>query len=85
MASWLHNMYIQLGFSPKAAKLLIKEQRLDRPDRLPALTEKNVNDICNVMRNPGSKNTDRMPNRGKQVSMIAQENLKLTDFLFHHR
>ena len=26
-----------------------------------------------------------MPNRGQQVSVIAQENLKLAAFLFHHR
>ena len=26
-----------------------------------------------------------MPDRGQQVSVIAQENLKLAAFLFHHR
>ena len=47
--------------------------------------DKNVDVICNVMRNPGGNDPDIMPNRGKQVSVIAQENLKLTAFLFHHR
>ena len=77
-------MYIQLGFSPKAAKLLIREQGLDSPERLKVLTDKNYN-ICNVMRKPGGKNTDGTPDRGQQVSVIAQENLKLAAFLFHHR
>ena len=78
-------MYIWLGFSPEAAKLLISEQRLDSPDRLRVLTDKNVDDIFNVVRRPGGKNADGTPNRGQQVSVIAQENLKLAAFLFHHR
>ena len=55
MALWLKDMYIQLGFTPKAAKLLLREQGLDSPERLRVLT-KNVDDICNVMINPGCKN-----------------------------
>ena len=37
------------------------------------------------MRKPDGKNANGMPNRGKQVLMIAQENLKLAAFLFHDR
>ena len=64
--------------------MLVREQGLDSPERLRALTDKNVNDICNVVRKPGSKNADGTPNRGQQVSVIAQENLKLAVFMFHH-
>ena len=84
MATKLQNMYIQLGFSHKAAKLLVREQGLDNSDSLRVLTNKNVNDICNVVRKPGSKNANMTPNRGQQVLVIAQENLKLAAFLFHH-
>ena len=77
-------MYTRLGFSPKAAKLHIREQGLDSPDRLRVLTDKNVDDICNVMRKSGGKNADGMPDRGQQVLVIAQENLKLGAFIFHH-
>ena len=63
MALWLQDMYTLLGFSPKAAKLLIKEQELDRPERLRFLTNTNVNDMCNIVRKPGGKNADGMPNR----------------------
>ena len=45
-------------------RLLIREQVLDISKRLRALTDKNVNDICNVVRKPGGKNTDKMPERG---------------------
>ena len=80
----LQNMYVWLGFSPKAAKFLIRVQGLDNPDRLRILTDKNVDDICNVMMKPGGKNANETRNRGQQVSLIAQENLKLAAFLFHH-
>ena len=81
---WLQNMYIHLGFSPKAAKLLFREQGLDSPEMLRVLKNKNVNEICNVMRKPGGKNANGM-HRGQQVSVIAQENLKLATFVINHR
>ena len=48
-------------------------------------TDNNVNDICNVLRKPGYKNANGMPNRGQQDSVIAQKNLKLAAFLFKQR
>ena len=78
-------MYIWLGFSTEAAKLLVREQGLVSLERLRVLTDKIVDDICNVMKKLGGKNSDGMPNRGQQVSVMAQENLKLAIFLFHHR
>ena len=85
MALWLHDVYLWIGFSPKASKLLIREQGWNSPERLRDFTSKNVDDIYNVIRNPDSKNANGMPNRGQQASVIAQENLKLAFFLFHHR
>ena len=73
MASKLQNMYIQLGISPKAAKLLIRVQVLDNPDRLRILADKNADNIFNVMRKLGGKNANVTPNRGQQVSAIAGE------------
>ena len=84
MASVLQDMYLWLRFSPETARLLIREQELDSPERLRVLTDKNVDDICNVLRKQGSKNANWMPKRGQQVSVTAQENLKLAIFLFHH-
>ena len=52
MASMLHDMYTQLGFSPEESKLFIREQGLNSPDRLRVLTDKNVHDICNVEGHP---------------------------------
>ena len=64
MALWLLDTYLQLGFRPKAAWLLISKQGLDNSDWLQALMDKNVHDICNVMRKPGGKNVNLMPDRG---------------------
>ena len=50
--------------------MLIRKQGLDSPERLSVLIKKNANGA---------------PDRRQQVSVIAQENLKLAAFLFHHR
>ena len=77
MALWLQDMYVWHGFSPKAAKLLVREQGLYSSERIRVLANKNVDDTCNVVRKTGGKNADGMPNRGQQISVIAQEKLKL--------
>ena len=56
IASWLQDTYIWLRFSLKAAKLPIRDQGLDSEERLQVLTNKNVDDICNVAKKPGGKN-----------------------------
>ena len=85
MVLWLQDMYLQLTFCPKSVKLLAREQGLDSLKRLRVLTDKNVDDTYNVTWEPGKKNANGMLNRGQQVSVIAQENLKLAAFLFHNR
>ena len=37
------------------------------------------------MRKQGRKNADYMPGKWQQFSVMAQKDLKLADFLFHHR
>ena len=59
----LHDIYLWLVFSPKASMLPITEQGLDSSDRLRVLVDKNIDDICNVVRKLGHKNTDGMPDR----------------------
>ena len=85
MASWLQDIYLQLGFSPKAARLLIRVQGLDSFNRLRVLIDKNVDDICNVVMKLDSKNANGVPERGQQVSVIAQVHLKLAAFQFYHK
>ena len=37
------------------------------------------------MRKPDSKNAEGKPNKGQQVSVVAQENLKLVIFLYYYQ
>ena len=64
-------MYVQLGFSSLAARLLVREQGVDSSERLRVCTDKNIDDICNVMRKPGGKNANGSPNRRQQISVIV--------------
>ena len=72
MVSWLQDMYLWLGFSYVAARLLVRDQGLDSHERMRVFMDKNVDDICNVMRNPGIKKADGAPDRGHQLSVISQ-------------
>ena len=63
------------GFSPKATKILIQEQDFN-------LTGKNVDDIFNIIRKPGSKNPDETPNKEQLVSLV--KSLIPSAFIFHH-
>ena len=53
--TWYFVMHIPLQFIPKAAKLFIREQGLDKPERLGVLTKNNINNICNVVKKPGKE------------------------------
>ena len=84
MALRLQVMYLWLRFSSEAARLLIREQGLDGPERLLLFIEKKVDDIYNVVRKPGGKDANGMPDREQYILVIGQENLKPVDFLFHY-
>ena len=49
------------------------------------LTDRNVDDSCNVVRKSSGKNANGTSVMGQLVSVIAQENLNLVAFLSHHR
>ena len=68
MASWLQDMYLWLDLVPKQPDCFVREQGLDSHDRL-RLMDKNVDDICNVVRKPGSKNANIMPNRDNRFQL----------------
>ena len=51
-------MYFWLAISSDAARLLVREQGLDSPERLRVVTDKTVSDICHVTRKPDGKNAN---------------------------
>lgn len=85
IALCLQDMNRWLRLSQEATRLLMREQGLDDPDRLIVLTDKNNDEIYNIVRKPGGKNANIMPDRRQQILVLAQENLKLTIFLFYHK
>ena len=85
MTLLLQEIYVQLGFSLKATRILFHKQILYILDQLSILSDKNVDDICNVMVKPDGKNAVRTPDRRPQVLVITPKHLKLASFLFHHR
>ena len=85
MASRIKDMFLQVGFSSETAQLPVKKKGLHSSDEMHVITHKIVDSICNVIRMPGSKNVNRLPDQEQQVSVIAQENLKQAVFLFNHR
>ena len=62
---------MQLRFSSKTARLLVREQGLESPERFRVLTDKNVDDIYNVLKKSGIKNPNKMPKKGQHVSVIT--------------
>ena len=52
-----------MWLSLEVARLFVREQGLDSPERLRVCTDKKVDDICNVMRKQGGKNANRTESR----------------------
>ena len=69
MVCKLDAMHVQLGFSHDSARVLVHKQGLNSTYRLRALTNKNVDDICNVTRKPGGKSTNNLPTDGNKYQL----------------
>ena len=62
MATWLQDMYLQLGLSSEEVRLFVRRKGPDSLERLSS--NNNVDDIYNVVGKPGGKNADGTLNRG---------------------
>ena len=67
MDMWLQEMCLWLVFSPKGAQLLVREEGQDS-----SFCQKECQQHLQYYEKTGSKNADRTPNRGQQVSVITQ-------------
>lgn len=81
----------RLGFSADAATAVCDQQDIDELDELKVLTDKEVENLCKVVRRPGGTIADPanpgqlIPNPGHQVSMRAENNLKLACYYVRHQ
>ena len=71
-----HGLEIMAGnicLAWSTARVLIHEPCLDSPDRLRVLMDKNVDDICSILRKPGDKSANGSPNKVYQICYDSGE------------
>ena len=77
----LRSAYVRIGFSPEAALVITDAQDIDCMEEFKILTDGDINNMCKVIRRPGGINTiTNVANLGLQVSLRAENNLKLASF-----
>ena len=86
--------YARLGFENDAATMITDDQELDSVEELQILTDAEVENLCKVLRRPGGTISNpnaanqgqpaQIPNPGIQVSLRAENNLKLGCFYIRH-
>jgi hypothetical protein len=92
----MRGVFTRIGFTFEAASLLVGDQGINELKEIRRLTDSEAEDLCKVLRRPGGAiaNTPAAiaagaaatrSNPGTQVSVVAQNNLKLLCyFLKHH-
>lgn len=82
---------MRLGFSNDAAQAITGDQGIDSIDELKVLSDAEVENLCKVVRRPGgtvpnpADAANPLPNNGHQVSLRAENNLKLACYYVRHR
>ena len=87
--------YQRLGFSANAATRITDDQQIDSLGELKLLTDGEIENLCKVLRRPGGTipnpqaatagQPPRIPNPGEQVSLRAENNLKLASYYLKHQ
>ena len=95
----LRQLYERLGLSQAAARHIIDVQGIDSLQEIGYLDEDGISNLCKAVRRPGGSiaNPDHDPNEddgpnnrptipftGIQVSLLAEENLKLLSYYIRH-
>lgn len=85
----------RLGFSPAASASIVTDQAIESVDELSTLTDKEVENLCKVVRRPGGQVPDPnhagagaaplVNNPGTPVSLQAENNLKLAAYWLRYR
>lgn len=86
-AAALRAAFTRLGFSDDAREDIIDVQGIDSLAELKILTDSEVENLCKVVRRPGgaAQAAAAGPNLGHQVSLRAENNLKLATYYLRHR
>lgn len=91
----VRNALQRIGFTQAAAQSIVTDQGIDDASEVALLNDEEVTNLCKVVRRPGGAvaNPDanaqgqpaQIPNNGHQVSLRAENNLKLTSYYLRHR
>ena len=77
----LRRAYVRIGFSTESALVITDAQGIDCMEELEILTDGEIDNMCKVTRRPvGINNITNVANLGLQVSLRAENNLKLARF-----
>ena len=75
-------MFLRLGFSQTVAIKLVDDKGIDFPQILANLSDEDIPTICNVINRSSRLVSEKTPDRGNKISILATKNLKLTAFMF---
>ena len=85
----------RLGFSVTAAAFITDQQQMETLEELEVLTDSEVENLCKVCHRPGGTipnpnvgvagQPNTIPNPGLEVSLCAENNLKLTCFYLRYK
>ena len=83
----LHQALQHIGFTQATTKTIVNEHGIDSCAKLRFLKDKELENLCKVVRHPGSANQGNppVPNLGHPVSFVAKNNLKLTTYWLCHQ
>ena len=77
--------FTRIGFSVPAAVFITDQQGLTTVSQLVDLRDEAVSNLCKAVRRPGGVVAGGGVNPGQPVSILAEENLKLTCYFARHR
>ena len=82
----LRNAYVWIEFSTEATLVITDTQGIDCMQELKIFTDGEIENLCKVIRRPGGINPiTNIANLGIQVSLRAENNLKLASFFLKHK
>ena len=77
-------LFGRMGFTNEVSDYLVTDQSLDSLDEIALLTDKDIDNLCSVVRRPGGTIANNVPNPGLNVSVRAQINMKLLVYYTQH-
>ena len=82
----LQSTYRRIGFSAEAALVITDANGIDGIEVIKILTDGEITNLCKDISTPGGINPiTNVANIGLQVSMKAENNLKLARFFLKHK